>query len=309
MSTFISSTFEGLVIYFTMEKDENFLKAVSYLPQSISRPLMFLKDTFFIEEIRLRRGLPLALTLRGEIFFCDASGQTSKKIPNNPITVTKEDINNAYISLCNRSVYAHESEIKEGFITTDRGIRVGVCGSYTAKGILREVYSLNIRIPREIKGIAKDYLLGFNSGGILIAGPPASGKTTLLRDIIRTLSQSLKVSVVDTRGEISGGLFNDLGPNSDVIINPDKAKGIEIAVRTMFPEVLAFDEISALDELLGVERGFKSGVRVITTAHISDKNSLLEREITKRIILSGEIERIILMSPQKRGEIIKPKEL
>lgn len=292
-----------------MVRKNNFYKAISFLPKSMERPLSFSSVSERAEEIRVRRNLPLALTVSGEIFFCDKSGQTSKNLPENPITVTKEECFETYYNLCNQSVYAHESEIKEGFITTENGIRAGVCGSYNEEGILKEIYSLNIRIPREIIGISNEALKGYSDGGILIAGPPGSGKTTLLRDVVRNLSYRNKITVVDTRGEISGGLINDLGPNTDVIVTPDKSKGIEIAIRTMFPEFLAFDEIGTTDELKGVLKGFKSGVKLITTAHIDNKYKLREREITKRIIDSGEIERIIVLSKEKKMEIIYAEEI
>ena len=256
------------------------------------------------DEIRLRAGLPLSLTLDGKSLLVTGDGRVASVLENKLTFVTKQDIDECFKTLCGGSVYAHEAELKNGFIKCKNGCRAGVCGTVTANGNMREITSLNIRIAREISGAADSIVKAGISGGLLIAGPPASGKTTILRDLIRQKSNSMKrVAVIDTRGEISGAFHNDLGANTDVIITHDKAKGIEMALRTMFPDIIAFDEIGTEAELESVSQSFLSGVEIITTAHIGSLRELTKRAVTRSVILSGAIENVVLLPENRKGDI------
>ncbi|MBO7217938.1 MAG: Flp pilus assembly complex ATPase component TadA, partial [Clostridia bacterium] len=169
------------------------------------------------------------------------------------------------------------------------------------------ISSVNIRIAREIIGAAES-LYGKVGKGILIAGGPGSGKTTVLRDIVRQLSDSgQRISLVDTRGEIasaSGGRATlDVGINTDVISGGDKAKGVEIALRTLFPQYIAFDEIGSTRELELVSESFFSGTGIITTAHASNIEELRTRRVTKRLLELGAVENIALLPSKIGGRI------
>ncbi len=256
------------------------------------------------DEIRLRADLPLSLTVEGKSIFVSYNGRATTKREEGLFIASKDDINECFKSLCGGSVYAHESELKNGFIKCKNGCRAGICGTVTANGNMREITSINIRIAREILGAADSIVNAKLQGGLLIAGPPASGKTTVLRDLIRQMSNNMRrVAVIDTRGEISGAFHNDLGANTDVIITPDKAKGIEMALRTMFPDIIAFDEIGSEKELDSVRQSFLSGVEIITTAHIGDISELTERLVTKSVILSGAVSNIVLLPKNHNGKI------
>ena len=272
------------------------------------------------EEIRLRAGLPVALTVCGETVFIRTSGQTSFIITRDLLISEKTDIEESFRLLCKSSVYAHENELKNGFIMMDNGHRAGVCGTLSEGGIMHDITSLNIRIAREIIGAANDIVRGFDGGGLLIAGPPGSGKTTVLRDLIRQLSGGIcgrhyRVAVIDSRGEISGGVNgksgNDLGPDCDVLLTADKAAGIEMAVRTMFPHIVAFDEIGTKEELKRVSESFCAGVTVITTAHIGSVDDLMRRSVTAALIESGAVSKVALLPTLRKGNIklISVKEL
>ncbi len=260
------------------------------------------------EEIRLRKGLPLAITVAGETVFVKSNGQTSFYPTENLICVSKENVDESFKRLCNNSAYAHENELKNGYLRLKDGNRAGVFGTLNAKGGMEDITCINVRIAREIKGVSRMLAASFRGEGWLIAGPPASGKTTVLRDFIRLISngvsgKSYRVAVIDSRGELSGGGYNDLGVATDILNIEDKAKGTEIAIRTMFPEVVAFDEIGTVNELKSVKDSFNAGVSLLTTAHIGNVDELLKRQVTRELLESGVINRIAVLSHPIGSEI------
>jgi len=272
------------------------------------------------EEIRLRANMPIALTVSGDTVFITRNSRVAFTLTPELPKATLQDISESFKLLCGGSVYAHTNELKNGFIMMRNGCRAGVCGSMGENGVINDITSVNIRIAREIKGCANSLVKAYYGAGLLIAGPPGSGKTTLLRDLVRQLSYSVmgkykRVAVIDSRGEISrsfgGGAINDLGPNTDVLFTPDKAAGIEMAVRTMFPEVIAFDEIGTTEELKKVQESFFSGVEVLTTAHIGSLNELSRRKVTAELLKSGAISQVAVLPTLHGGDIrvISVKEL
>ena len=291
-----------------MENTKSFDTALGAISPTIRDALMLLPQSIKgkTEEIRLRNGLPVALTVGGKPLFVTRNGNLCEYITKDLLTAKKSDLQDTFMLLCKRSVYAHTAELKEGYIVMENGHRAGVCGTITEDGHLRDVSSINIRIAHEVIGCADGLVKEFDMGGFLIAGPPGSGKTTLLRDLIRQLSAGitgkyLKLSVIDSRGELSGSSFgncaNNLGENTDVLIIKDKALGVEIAVRTLFPDIVAFDEIGSFSELNKVSESFNAGVAVLTTAHAGNLQDLMTRSITKSLINSGAISKVALLSP------------
>ena len=263
------------------------------------------------EEIRLRAGSPLALTVSGDTVFIRESGEISFFVSKDLCFVTKEDVEESFINLSQNSVYAHEDEIRKGFIMMKNGSRAGVCGNFSGEGFLSDVTSVNLRIAHEVKGSANEIISQYEGGGLLIAGSAGCGKTTVLRDLIRQLSLGIggkyhRICVIDSRGEISGAVGskqNDLGKCTDVLYIDDKAKGIEMALRTMFPEIIAFDEIANREELGKVKESFFSGVDIITTAHIGSKDELLKRGVTAGLIKEGIVSTVALLPRIHGGQI------
>lgn len=299
---------------------EIFDNALYGVCERLRKVLVFLPDSVKaqVQEIRLRCGKSVALTVGGETLFVSPA---SLLLPTaaGAVKADKKDLEESFRLLCFRSVYSHLSEIKNGYIMMRGGHRAGVCGTFLGEGGIAFVSSLNIRLARQLFGAA-DFLLPAVCGGVLIAGPPGSGKTTVLRDLIRQLSvgktgKPCRVAAVDTRGEISasfeGVSYNDLGENTDILLGVEKKAGIEIAIRTLYPHYVAFDEIGSLAELHSISECLCAGVDIITTAHIKDKNDLMKREITKRLLLSGAVQTVaVLSSPAGSGaELLKACEV
>ncbi len=285
-----------------------FDSALYPLPEEIAEilrelPLCIKSRTY---EIRLRTSRPVSLTA-DRIYYISASGEASDRLPADPLLVSEEQLYEVLTRLSGHSVYTRAEELKNGYISMKNGHRAGVCGRFQS-GFFKDISSVNIRIAREISGAAES-LYNRVGSGILIVGRPGSGKTTVLRDLVRQLSDDGKrISLIDTRGELAAAVGGratlDVGMNTDVISGGDKAKGVEIALRTLFPQYIAFDEIGNTRELELVAESFFSGTGIITTAHASGLEELKSRGVTRRLLELGVIENVALL-PEKIGDEIK----
>ena len=230
-----------------------------------------------IYEIRLRAEQPVALeTVRGRLIL--------DKI------CSFEEIGECMKSFCHFSIHSYEKELREGFITLKGGHRAGFCGTAIIKDgsldSVRNISSINIRIAREVLGCGEELretVLDEKFRGLLIAGRPMSGKTTLLRDLCRIIGDERKLVLVDSRSEVAacfGGLpQNNVGKFTDVMNGYGKEEGIEIATRTLSPEYIACDEITGVGKLAGI--CLDSGVRMIFTLHSGSVKGAMESEIVK----------------------------
>ena len=242
---------------------DSVLTYLGTLGTAISRSKYHLSD---ICEIRLRAGQPIVLeTTRGR-FSLDCKA-------------TSEEISDCIKGFCHYSLHSYERELREGYITLKGGHRAGFCGSAVLRGdhidTIKNISSINIRIAREIIGTAdtlEQTVFSESFRGLLIAGKPMSGKTTVLRDLCRIIGSRHKLAIIDTRSEIAatcnGVPQNDIGTYTDVLNGYPRSEGIEIAVRTLSPEYIACDEITGESDLAAL--CLNSGVKLIFTSHCGD---------------------------------------
>ena len=256
-----------------------------------------------IQEIRLRIGAPVTVSLPGESRFVLGT------------KCTGEHLVSMIQRLCGYSVHSHQQEIRNGFITAENGCRAGIAGTAVLEEgtiiSIRDVTSICLRVGRMHVGCAKDIAFTVENGGglhsILLCGEPASGKTSLLRDLVRELAEAgHRLSVVDERSELFPGGYT----LCDVLKSYPKSIGIEQALRTLAPEGILFDEVGGA-EAEAVLQCLNSGVAAITTLHADSIETLCRRPVAKKLLQSGAFDYVVLLRGRRYpGEVacILPKE-
>ena len=260
-----------------------------------------------IEEVRLRANAPLTIGVWGDsCFVTETGGMTNHE--RDACRVTADEVQSAFLAICENSIYAHMEEIRQGFLTLKGGHRVGICGKAAVEEgrlkTFKEISSLNFRIAREVVGVADgimdDIVQGREIKSTLILSPPQCGKTTLLRDLIRQISnRGFKVGVADDRGEL-GAMYcsvcqNDLGAQTDVIDNAPKAEAISLLLRTMSPKVIASDEIACQKDVDAIRLAHGTGVAIIATTHGSNLAEVKQRALLKPLFEDGVFARAIIL--------------
>lgn len=235
-----------------------------------------------LEELRLRMGAPPELVLHGESRWLSE-------------TVTREDLNFVENTASRYSPWAAATSA-QGYLTAPGGHRIGLCGEAVCQNGemtgIREVCSLCIRVARDFPGRI-DPSCGLR-GSVLILGAPGWGKTTLLRDLARTLAKEETVAVVDERGELFPAKFQR-GRRMDVLTGCPKAAGIEMVLRTMGPQVIAVDEITGEGDCRAVIHAANCGVRLLATAHASSVRDLRNRDIYRPLVEKGIFETLLIL--------------
>ena len=262
-------------------------------------------------DIRLKAGQPLSVCGREGIFYLGEKGGVTRALTDDLLRVSPGEMQEIFLKICGHSVFSHEREIQKGYVLLDSVCRVGLCGTAVLENgrvkSFRDISALVFRISREIQGCGdRLFLEGTDlSGGVLIVGAPSSGKTTLLRDIARSLSTgkfspARRVAVLDERGEIEGGF--DLGPGADVLKNCPKRQAFDIALRMLSPEFLICDELSA-DDLEAVRQSVFAGVPLIASVH-GDREKVLRRPLCNSLLETGAFDTIVTLTGRSRpGEI------
>ncbi len=264
-----------------------------------------------IEEIRLRVNQPLMCLTKGREIGVNNQGSCTVEKAH---VVTGDEIRNTMKLMSNFSLYTIEDQIKKGFFTVSGGHRVGVCGKVVIENgdikTLKDISSLNVRISREVKGCS-DELMNYvvdkernQLRNTLIISPPNNGKTTLLRDLVRNISNSGYNSVViDERSEIggtyNGELQNDLGIRCDVLDACEKTLGMTMALRSMAPRVIVVDEIGTDEDTKALIKTFNSGVNIVATCHADSVEQFRQKQSFQRIIDEGLFEVYVLLRDKK----------
>ena len=283
-----------------MGKEDEILRV---LPVKIANEVksFLLKDS--IQEIRIKVNKPVIINL------------SRKEVILNSI-VTLDDIKQILVRVSNYSLYAYEEEIKQGYITIKGGHRIGIAGecvlSQGEVRTIRNISSLNIRICREVKGCSNEVMKFITENNrvfnTLIVSPPKCGKTTILRDIARNISNGMpinslmgkKVSIIDERSEIAS-CFNgvpqlDVGIRSDILDNCLKKDGMIMAIRSLSPDILICDEIGTDGDMEALNMAFNSGVNIIVSIHGYSIEDIYRRRIFKDLLENSILDRIIVLS-------------
>lgn len=271
-----------------------------------------------INEIRLRLGRSLTAKICSKEYYISSNGKINE-YPENPVKINFDDIENAYVKAFQNSLHSFHREITRGYITVSGGSRVGFCGTailapsnlHTVDNI-KNISSLNIRIAREIIGCSKelyDKIFCNRIKSLLIAGPPSSGKTTLLRDLTRLIGNKYCTSLIDERNEVSavfkGIAQNDIGAFTDIFNSYNKYDGIMTAVKVMSPQIIVCDEIGSKEDMKALEYCLNAGVKIITTCHASDYNDVKRKKYISELINNKVFDYCAILGTGKScGKII-----
>lgn len=298
--------------------DGPFERLIGLLPPNLTQVLSHIngETRAQVEEIRLRQDRPLMVRCHRREHFVNFGGVSPDC--NRAYQVSADDINRTVQALTGSSLYAVEEELRQGFLTVPGGHRVGLAGRVTVQAgrveAVRNISGLNLRLAREFPGAAGGilpYLISEERQGIshtLLVSPPRCGKTTMLRDLIRQVSNGVPelnlpgstVGVVDERSELAGCYRGtpqlDVGLRTDVLDACPKAEGMMMLVRAMGPEVVAADEIGRPDDFQALEDVLNAGIKLLTTVHGRDLSELSKRPGTRKLLGAGIFERLVFLS-------------
>ena len=300
-----------------MKKIDELLKIFSLKVRNILAKLDI--DYELLQEVRLRVNSPLIIIYDNQEFYINKEGELNKTIENAFIS-DRNEIKETMEYISNFSFYAFEDEIRQVYITIAGGNRVVICGKVILDNekirSMKYISFINVRLSHQVRGCADkvmSYL--YNDTGeecyhTLIISPPRCGKTTLLRDIIRQLSNGndnhtgMMVGVVDERSEIRacdmGVPQNDLGIRTDVLDSCPKAKGMMMLIRSMSPRVIAVDEVGSIDDIHAIEYVMNCGSKLLATVHGNSIEDIKNKPILGELINKKIFERYILLNNKNK---------
>lgn len=284
------------------DKGMEYADAVKLLPYGL-RDMAYGLDARLrpeAEEFRLRSGRNAAVLFPG-----------GEKTFN--YEISQKDLNSVLEIATGASVHSSRESVRNGFVTVRGGHRIGICGSTIVRdgeitGI-RELSSVAIRISKEIRGVSDKIIHKITENRVfqsaLIISPPGCGKTTLLRDIVRRVSDGdgispMRISLADERGEVaavfSGVPQMDVGKSTDIMSACPKAHAVMLMLRSMNPQVIALDEITAPEDITAIKSAANCGVRLLATAHAEDLGDLQKRVLYRELLDLGIFKKAITIS-------------
>lgn len=276
------------------------------LPEKINSCLKDKSNLNKLQEVRVKVGKPLSIVL-----------DNNETIFN--YVITSDDVKAIIQKISNYSLYAFEEDIRQGYITIQGGHRVGLAGQcvieHNSIKTIRNITSLNIRVCREVIGCSNNLINSLvennRVNNTLIISPPKCGKTTLLRDITRNISNGVsqiglkgkRTVVIDERSEIAA-CYNgipqmNVGIRTDVYDNCIKSDGMMMAVRGLSPEVIVCDEIGTHKDMEGLIMAYNSGVSIIATLHGRNIEELYRRPVFREIVENNVIDKVVILSAKK----------
>lgn len=300
-----------------MNKEDEILKV---LPKDLQDILTKAKLDFReLQEVRLRVNMPFIVFYKNTEYFVGADGNLLVSAAG-AYEIAPKQLRETVELISNYSLYAYEDEIRQGFITIQGGHRVGLTGKIIVENgtikSMKYISFLNIRLAHQIKGCGSSvlpYVIGDeNVYHTLIISPPRCGKTTLLRDLIRQISNGQRllegktVGVVDERSEIGACYLgipqNDLGVRTDILDCCPKADGMLMMIRSMAPEVIAVDEIGSREDLSAIEYVINCGCKIIATVHGGSIEDIKQKPVLRKLVEEKVFERYVILSHKHLGQ-------
>ena len=251
-----------------------------------------------VQELRLRAGQPMLL--KAVAGFTTLPQLLPQIAAAASAVVTAAEVEAVLAAATRQSAYSAQETLRDGYVTLPGGHRIGICGTCVQRSGetygMKDITSLNIRVAHDVS-IEPMRLRSRLDDNLLIIGCPGSGKTTLLRNCIRALSERGQcVCVADERGEIAAF---DLGQNVDVLRGCGKQAAIERLLRTMAPDWIAVDEISAEEDVRVLEKCSYCGVRLLATAHAANTDELHQRRLYRELLATGVFRRALVLRPDQ----------